>query len=604
VGPDRRELLRFLTAGSVDDGKSTLIGRLLHDASAIYQDQFSAVQAASERTLPGSIDFSLVTDGLRAEREQGITIDVAYRYFGTPRRKFIVADSPGHEQYTRNMATGASTASLALLLIDARKGVLTQTHRHAAIAYTMGIRSFTVVVNKMDLVEYRQDLFADIQSDFVRFAGRLGEVCLQFIPCCAPRGDNVVHRSGEMPWYRGPSLLEHLETTPIAPNRNGGRFRFAVQSVLRSEDGGRYCAGRIASGTVSPGDSVLALPSRRRAVVTAVMLGNDPIEQAAPPLSIAIRLDRELDIGRGDMLVDPENPPAETRRFPATLLWMSAQRLDPGRPYLVKHTTRYVCASVVRLAGVIDPATLERHPADTLSLNEFADVEIETHHALYVDPYEENRATGAFIVVDPISNETAAAGMVANFTSAQGGEARPATAPAGGMAVWFTGISSAGKSTISKAVYEKLWAKGCRVELLDGDVVRQHLSKDLGFSREDRDENIRRIGFMAELLARNGVIALVAAISPYRQVRDEIRARVGQFVEVYVNAPLEVAERRDLKGIYRRCRAGEIRGVTGIDDPYEPPLLPEVECRTDRESLGESVEKVIRAIEARLGSGK
>jgi bifunctional enzyme CysN/CysC len=599
---DRRELLRFLTAGSVDDGKSTLIGRLLHDACAIYQNQFAGWRTVSERALTGEIDFSLVSDGLRAEREQGITIDVAYHYFSTPRRKFIVADSPGHEQYTRNMATGASTAGLALLLIDARKGVLPQTRRHTMIAYFMGIRSFTVVVNKMDLVDYRHDLFEEIRRDFFEFARRLGHARLQFIPCCAPRGENVVRRSELTPWYTGPCLLEHLETTPVAAHQNGQSLRFPVQSIIRSDLGERYCAGRIASGVLKPGDLVLALPSNREARITSVLLGNEAIESAAPPLSVTVRLDRELDIARGDMLVNPDDPPAVARRYPATLLWLAAQPLALGRPYLVKHTTRYVCASVVKLAGVFDPVTLERRAAETLALNEFASAEIETHHPIYADPYDENRITGAFIVVEPISNETVAAGMVARAAAVDGDMYESGATLANGMAVWFTGLSSAGKSTISKAVYEKLSAKGCKVELLDGDVVRQHLSKDLGFSKEDRDENIRRIGFMAELLARNGVIALVAAISPYRQVREEIRARIGKFVEVYVNAPLPVVEQRDIKGIYRRCRAGEIRGVTGIDDPYEPPLSPEVECRTDGESLDESVEKVIRAVEARLGS--
>jgi bifunctional enzyme CysN/CysC len=603
VEPDRRELLRFLTAGSVDDGKSTLIGRLLHDSGSIYQDQFAAVRAASGQNPGGGIDFSLVTDGLRAEREQGITIDVAYRYFSTPRRKFIVADSPGHEQYTRNMATGASTASLAVLLIDARKGLLPQTHRHAAIAWFMGIRNFAVVVNKMDLVDFREDVFQRIQADFSGFLGRLGRACVQFIPCCAPRGDNVVRRSERTPWYAGPCLLEHLETTPIAADPNLERLRFPVQSVVRSDRGERYYTGQVASGSVRPGDSVLGLPCGRIARVADIRLGNDAVECAFPPLSCAIRLDQDLDIGRGDMLVSLDGPPAISRQFNARLLWMSAEPLALGRPYLVKHTSRSVCASIVKLGGVISPVTLQRHAADTLALNEFADVEIETHHPLYTDTYAENRVTGAFIVMEPISNATVAAGMIdGGLPEVIEPRPMPAMVDGRGMTLWFTGLSSSGKSTISQAVYEKLWAKGYKVELLDGDVVRRHLSKDLGFSKEDRDENIRRIGFMAELLTRNGVIVLVAAISPYRQVRDEVRARIGSFVEVYVNAPLEVVEQRDRKGIYRRCRAGDIHGVTGIDDPYEAPLTPEVECHTDRESLAESVEKVLRAVEERLAS--
>jgi len=597
---DTRGLLRFLTAGSVDDGKSTLIGRLLHDTKNIFQDQLDAVRAAS--TVGGhGIDFSLVTDGLRAEREQGITIDVAYRYFATPRRKFIVADSPGHEQYTRNMATGASTASLAVLLMDAQKGATTQTYRHAAIASLMGIRSFVVAVNKMDLVDFREDVFRGIENAFSAFAGRLQNPTFHFIPCCAPAGDNIVERSVRMPWYDGPALLEYLETTPIPEERPSGGFRLAVQTVLRPTAGGRYYAGRIAAGTIREGDSAMALPSGTAARIASILVAGQPAESAAAPLSASFRLDRELDLGRGDMLVDPQQPPALSRRITATLLWMSAQPLGVGRPYLIKHTTRYVCASISRLTAVLDPVTLDRRAAGSLAMNEFGEAEIETHQPLYADAYTENRATGSFILVDPISSETLAAGMVTETGGSKAaGQSEAAEASAAGMAVWFTGLSSAGKSTISKAVYEKLWAKGYKLELLDGDAVRQHLTRDLGFSKHDRDENIRRIGFVAELLVRNGVIVLVAAISPYREVREEVRGRIGSFVEVYVNAPLAVVEQRDLKGIYRRCRAGEIHGVTGIDDPYEPPDHPEVECLTDRETLAESVDKVVRAVEARV----
>jgi bifunctional enzyme CysN/CysC len=600
MNQDHRELLRFLTAGSVDDGKSTLIGRLLHDINGIYQDQLAAVRTASAASSH-PIDFSLVTDGLRAEREQGITIDVAYRYFATPRRKFIVADSPGHEQYTRNMATGASTAGLAVLLVDARKGVLQQTHRHAIIAWLMGIRNLAVVVNKMDLVDYSEDVFRGIESDFTGFMNRLGRPALQFIPCCAPQGDNIASRSETTPWYEGPTLLEFLETVPVASGQGGPHLRFPVQSVIRSSTGHRHYAGQIASGAVRPGDTVLALPSGRTARVQSVRLGDEELDRATAPLSITVQLDHEVDIGRGDMLVDPQFPPMVTSHFSATLLWMSTTPLGMGRPYLVKHTSRYVCGSVVRLNGVIDPVTLHRHEADTMALNQFAEVEIETHHPVYADCYGVNRTGGAFIVVEPISNETVAAGMIsANLEGRNEPGPRLSSRGVQGMTLWFTGLSSAGKSTISKAVYEKLWAKGYRVEILDGDIIRQHMSKGLGFSKEDRDENIRRIGFTAELLTRNGVIVLVAAISPYRNVRDEVRSRIGNFVEVFVNAPLSTVEKRDLKGIYRRCRAGEITGVTGLDDPYEPPLNPEVECRTDQETLAESVERVIQAVEQRM----
>ena len=601
MGEDDRGLLRFLTAGSVDDGKSTLIGRLLHDADAIYEDQLSAIRDASDGHVASGIDFSLVTDGLRAEREQGITIDVSYRYFSTPRRKFIVADSPGHEQYTRNMATGASTASLAVLLMDARKGVLPQTCRHAAIAWLMGIRDFAIVVNKMDLVDFREDLFRNVEKECDAFLKRLGHPVAQFIPCCAPDGDNVVHSSNRMPWYGGPSLLEYLESAPVSCPYNHQVLRFPIQTVIRSADGERYYAGSVASGIVQQGSEVVALPSGHSARISDVRIGNCTVGRASAPLSVTLKLDRELDLVRGDMLVDSGKLPGVSRRWAAVLLWMNQEPLKEGRPYLIKHTSRYVCGSVVHLAAVIDPLTLERRAASSLGLNEFAEVEIATHHPLFADPYIEKRVTGAFIVVEPISNETLAAGMITAAVPgrAESGGAVRVPELTQGLTIWFTGLSSAGKSSISKAVYDKLWAQGYKVELLDGDVVRRHLSRDLGFSKEDRDENIRRIGFMAEVLARNGVIVLVAAISPYRQLRDEIRARVGAFIEVYVNVPLEVAEQRDVKGLYRRYRAGEIHGVTGLDDPYEPPLAPEVECRTDRETLAQSADKVIRAIEDR-----
>jgi bifunctional enzyme CysN/CysC len=587
-----RELLRFLTAGSVDDGKSTLIGRLLHDSNALYQDQLASVRRASPDS---SIDFSLFTDGLRAEREQGITIDVAYRYFSTPKRKFILADTPGHEQYTRNMATGASNADLAVLLTDARKGLLPQTHRHAAIAWLLGIRQFAVAINKMDLVGFEEAVFRKIAGDFRRFAEKLGPIDLVFIPTCSLDGDNIARRSSRTPWYDGATLLEHLESVPAGPRRSG-RMRFAVQTVLRADGEPRRYAGQIASGALRAGDPLIALPSLRGSRVASIRIGDRELDSAAPPLSITVSLEDDLDLGRGDMLADPACPPRAGRRIRATLLWMSDRPLEPGRPYLIKHTTRQVCASVTRVYGALDPATLEQRPAATLALNEVGECEIECHQPLYFDPYAENRLTGSFIVIDPIGNGTLAAGMIL----CEAEEAAAAPASTLGLTVWFTGLSSAGKSTIGQAVYEKLWARGYKVEWLDGDAVRRNLSKDLGFSKEDRDENVRRVGFVAEMLTRNGVIALVSLISPYRQAREEVRRRIGNFLEVYVHAPLEVCEQRDVKGLYRRARAGEIPGMTGVNDPYEPPLNPDLECRTDRETAAESAAKVIEAIERRL----
>ncbi len=594
-----RDLLRFITAGSVDDGKSTLIGRLLHDTNAIYQDQLASLRAASTLNPTHGIDFSLVTDGLKAEREQGITIDVAYRYFSTARRKFIIADAPGHEQYTRNMATGASTASLAVLLVDAHKGLLKQTHRHAVIAWLLGIRSFAVVINKMDLVGYREEIFRRIERDFTNFIARLGPAQLHFVPANARDGDNVVNSSPRTPWFQGACLLEHLETVPINVPHHGNGFRFPVQYVIRDAIGSRRYAGQVASGILRRGDSIGTARSGRTTRVTSILLGENELESASVPLSVSVALEEEIDVGRGDMLVDPRSPTLVARRVSATLLWMGHQPLAVGRPYLIKHTTRQVCASVVRIHSVLDPATLDRQPASTLALNEFGEVEIEAHQPLYADAYDHNRATGSFIIIDPNTNETVAAGMILGEAARSNGDIlSPATSVAtGGLTVWFTGLSSAGKSTICQALYEKLWARGYKVEWLDGDVVRQHLSKDLGFSKQDRDENIRRIGFVAELLTRNGVVVLVSAISPYGSVRNEVRRRIGKFLEVYVNAPLAVCEQRDVKGLYRRARTGELHHFTGVDDPYEPPAAPEVECRTDLETLAESTAKVLDAVD-------
>jgi bifunctional enzyme CysN/CysC len=594
-----RDLLRFITAGSVDDGKSTLIGRLLHDTDAIYQDQLESLRSALTSNGTHGIDFSLVTDGLRAEREQGITIDVAYRYFATARRKFIIADTPGHEQYTRNMATGASTASLAVLLVDAHKGLLKQTHRHTVIAWLLGIRDFAVVVNKMDLAGFREGVFRGIQRDFTQFVSKLGSARLHFVPACALDGDNVVRLSERTPWFHGPSLLEHLETLPINANHRPGQFRLPVQYVIRDAAGSRRYAGQVASGIVRRGDPVLMTSSGRTTHVASIRLGEEEMESAFAPQSVSLALDEEADIGRGDLLVDPSAPTLMSRRFAATLLWMGSQPLVIGRAYLIKHTTRQVCGSVVRLQSVLDPTTLDRRPASTLALNEFGEVEIEGHQPLYADPYVQNRVTGSFIVIDPTTNETLAAGMISGQAPSPIGDvASRATSPAtGGLTVWLTGLSSAGKSSICQALYEKLWARGYKVELLDGDIVRQHLSKDLGFSKLDRDENIRRIGFVAELLTRNGVIVLVSAISPYRAVRDEVRRRIGHFLEIYVNAPLATCEQRDVKGLYRRARAGDLHHFTGLDDPYEPPEAPDIECHTERETLAESTAKVLDAVD-------
>ena len=591
-----KDLLRFTTAGSVDDGKSTLIGRLLHDTRGVYEDQLESVRKASRDTNAQGFDLSLITDGLRAEREQAITIDVAYRYFQTPRRKFIIADTPGHEQYTRNMATGASTASLAVILLDARHGVLQQSRRHAYIAALLGIRKLAVAVNKMDLVDFRRDVFERIRDEFGAVAAKLGIEEPFFVPVSARDGDNVATRGARTPWYEGPSLLEYLETVDAEPAGSAGPLRFPVQLAIRPHLDFRGYAGQVVSGRLRVGDGVLALPSGLETRVAAL---DGP--EACPTVSLA----GQLDISRGDMLADPSAPPNVGCEFTATLIWMAAEPLRAESAYLLKHTTRQVCADVRSVRRVMDMRTLDFGPAAELKLNDIAEVEIETHHPIFFDPYKENRATGSFILIDMISNRTVAAGMILEQLGRQPRIGWQAEAPAPqephrGLTVWFTGLSASGKSTLCRAVYDRLAARGCRLELLDGDTVRKHLSKGLGFSREDRDENIRRIGFVAGLLTRNGVIALAAAISPYRAVRDEVRASIGDFVEVYVNAPLEVCEGRDPKGLYRKARAGQLPAFTGIDDPYEPPLKPEVECRTDRETLEECIAKVLGAIDRAL----
>ena len=593
-----QELLRLSTAGSVDDGKSSLIGRLLYDSGGIYDDQLQAIGRASRN---GALELAFVTDGLRAEREQGITIDVAYRYFSTKRRKFIIADTPGHEQYTRNMATGASTAQVSLVLMDARKGVLPQTIRHAFIAWLLGIRNFVVVVNKMDLVGFREDVFEGIRRQFESLQDRLDGAHFYFVPVVATDGDNVVQPSKRMDWFNGPSVLEYLETVPVAESANGRPFRMPVQHVIRAEDYRGY-AGQIVSGSVAVGDEIEVFPSHRKVRVARIPSFQGDLTEAFAPMSVSLCLDDHVDVSRGDVLADTANPPQSSRAFRARVVWMSEMPLAANRPYLLKHMSQIVCGEVTRIHSRLDLTNLSEQPAVSLGLNDIGIVTLQTHRSLFCDPYQVDRKTGSFIFVDPITNLTVGAGMIEEVQEDRASRAR--TAIPDGVTVWLTGLSSAGKSTLSRAVYERLWARGHRVELLDGDEVRQHLSRGLSFSKEDRNENIKRIGFVAEMLARHGVIAIVSAISPYREVRDEVRARITNFLEVYVNAPIGTCEERDVKGLYRRARAGEIPGFTGIDDPYEPPLSPEVECRTDRETIAESAQKIVDAVEARLSESR
>ncbi len=585
----------------MDDGKSTLIGRLLHDSGGVYEDEL-----ASLRVLPSvngfKFDPSHITDGLKAEREQGITIDVAYRYFSTPRRKFIIADTPGHEQYTRNMVTGASTAHVVVLLVDARKGILIQTRSHAYIAWLLGIRNIIVAVNKMDLVSFDPEVFARIRQSFMEFTSPMRLQEIEFIPMSALEGDNVIARSGKMPWHEGRPLLEALESIQIHENDSSATFRFPVQMVIRSGQDFRGYAGTIASGDLRPNAEVLALPSGRQATIDRILNYKEDLDHAFAPMSVIVSLRQHIDLGRGDMLCDPRRAPALSKRFRAKLIWMSTLPMKINEPYLLRHTTQMACMSVVKLLHKINLDTLSQIQADSLQCNEIGEAEIETHKPILCDPYTVNKTCGSFIVVHPISNATLAAGIISDPLAEDTASlsAFPAPAARNGesqrIIVWITGLSGSGKTTICNAVHTELLARGIRVEMLDGDIIRKHLSRDLGFSKAERDENIRRIGFVAHLLTRNGVVALVSAISPYRAIRDEIRATMGRFLEVFVNAPLEVCERRDPKGLYKRARAGEFPGFTGIDDPYEAPLSPEVECRTDLESEKESVDKVLMAI--------
>ena len=600
-----RELLRFLTAGSVDDGKSTLIGRLLFDSNSIYDDQLSSVKKASSAKNV-ELDLSLLTDGLRAEREQGITIDVAYRYFSTPRRKFIIADAPGHEQYTRNMATGASTAQLAVILADARKGVLKQTRRHTLIAWLLGIRQMIVAVNKMDLVDFDQQIFHSIRDEFNDFAKSLTGVQFHFVPLSALEGDNVIRRSDRMAWYEGQSLLHLLETVPAEPAQNEA-LRFPVQNVVRPNQDFRGYAGQVGSGVVRPGQEVVALPSGQRTTVKEILLHTQSLAEAHPPQSVVLTTTDHIDLGRGDMLVAFDSVPTVSTRVTAYLIWMSHAPLKKDTRYLVKHTTKVVCGRINRLNHKIDINTFEKLESDSLQFNEIGEVQLDLHTSIFCDPYQRNRTTGSFIVIDPFNNDTLAAGMIVEATAALAGEAIDESAGSRvaqqhGLTVWFTGLSGAGKTTICRAVATELLAHGLQVEVIDGDVIRNYLCKDLGFSKHDRDENIRRIAFVAQLLTRNGTIVLVSAISPYREGRDAARKSISDFVEVYVSTPLDVCEVRDPKDLYKKARSGKIHGFTGIDDPYEPPLAAEIVCNTDRESTRESSSKVVASVLEHLSS--
>jgi bifunctional enzyme CysN/CysC len=605
--------LRFLTCGSVDDGKSTLIGRLLYDSKRLFEDQLATLKNDSGKygTDGDNIDFALLVDGLQAEREQGITIDVAYRYFATDRRRFIVADTPGHVQYTRNMATGASNSDLAILLVDARAGILTQTRRHAYIASLLGIRHVVLAVNKIDLVDFSESRFNEIRDAFNGFAAPLGFRTVIAIPMSARHGDNVMERSDRTPWYKGPALLTYLENVDVEGNRAAAEFRLPVQWVNRPDSSFRGYAGTIAAGTVRPGDTLLVSRTGQTARVSRIVTMDGDLVAAETGDAITLTLDREIDISRGDILSPPQGRPDVSDQLAAHVIWMSEEPLLPGRSYLLKAGGRTVGAAVSELKHQVDiDDVFKPLAAKTLALNDIGLCNLSLAEPIAFDPYEENRATGSFILIDRFTNATVAAGMI-RFGLRRATnihwqaldidkDVRAAALGQKPCVVWFTGLSGAGKSTVANLVEKKLHVLGHHTYLLDGDNVRHGLNRDLGFTDADRVENIRRVAETAKLFIDAGLIVLVSFISPFRSERDMAREllEAGEFVEVFVDTPLAVAEARDPKGLYRKARAGEIRNFTGIDSPYEPPLRAEIRLDTASTGAEELADRVIAWLEA------
>jgi len=600
-------MLRFITCGSVDDGKSTLIGRLLYESKLIFEDQLAALEADSKKvgTQGEELDLALLVDGLAAEREQGITIDVAYRFFSTDRRKFIVADTPGHEQYTRNMATGASTADLAVILIDARKGVLPQTRRHSYIVSLLGIRHVVLAVNKMDAVGYGREVFEAIVAEYRDFARKLGFEDVTAIPLSALRGDNVTESSANTPWYYGPSLMQHLETVEIEQDLRHRTFRLPVQWVNRPNQDFRGFAGTIAGGTVSPGDEVRILPSGRQSRIARIVTRDGDLDGAVAGQSVTVTLEDEIDVIRGDVIAGGKAPPAVADQFQVTLIWMHEEPMLPGRPYLMKLGPRTVTASITDLRHKVNVNTLEHVAAKQLELNEIGLCNLSTDRPVAFDPYEENRDTGGFIFIDKLTNDTVGAGLI-RFAlrrsenvhwQALDVDKRSRAAQKGqkSCVLWFTGLSGAGKSTVANLVEKRLQSLGRHTYTLDGDNVRHGLNKDLGFTEADRVENIRRVAEVSKLMVDAGLIVLVSFISPFRSERRMARELVeqGEFIEVFVDTPLAVAEQRDPKGLYRKAREGRIKNFTGIDSPYEPPEHAEITLDTTALSPEQAAEQII-----------
>jgi bifunctional enzyme CysN/CysC len=608
-----KSLLRFITCGSVDDGKSTLIGRLLYDTKLIFDDQMSALEKDSKNvgTQGGALDFALLVDGLAAEREQGITIDVAYRFFATDRRKFIVADTPGHEQYTRNMITGASTADVAVILIDARKGVLTQTRRHSYLVSLIGLKRVVLAVNKMDLVDWSKDTFDAIVAEYRAFAAKVGIEEVVAIPISALNGDNIVAASDNAPWYGGPALLEQLETVELDETRlQRGPFRMPVQWVNRPDLDFRGFSGLIASGAVRPGDAVKVLPSGKTSRVARIATYDGDVDVAVAGQSVTLTLTDEIDCSRGDMLASADQPPEAADQFETTIVWMSDQPMLPGRPYWLKIGTRLASATITEPKHRINVNTLEKLAAKSLELNEIGVCNISLDQPVAFDAYEDCADTGGFILIDRETNATVGAGMIhfalrrahnihwqaldvdRDVRAAQKGQ-KPAV-------LWFTGLSGAGKSTIANLVDKRLTAAGRHVYVLDGDNVRHGLNRDLGFTDADRVENIRRVAEVARLMADAGLIVLVSFISPFRAERRMARERIGEgeFFEIFVDTPLAVAESRDVKGLYKKARRGELKHFTGIDSPYEAPEAPEMRLDTTTLTPEAAAEEIVERLRA------
>jgi bifunctional enzyme CysN/CysC len=603
-----KSMLRFITCGSVDDGKSTLIGRLLYDSKMIFEDQLAALESDSKKvgTQGQNIDFALLVDGLAAEREQGITIDVAYRFFATEKRKFIVADTPGHEQYTRNMVTGASTADLAVILIDARQGVLRQTRRHSYLAHLVGIEHVVLAVNKMDLVGYDQDTFDRIVADYKAFAAQLGIDTFTAIPISGLAGDNITQVSANTPWYKGPSLLEHLENVELVVTRDQDQpFRMAVQWVNRPNLDFRGFSGQIATGRVKPGDAIRVLPSGKTSTVERIVTMDGDLSEAVAGQSVTLTLADEIDCSRGDVIAAADNPPEVADQFEATIVWMDEQPLLPGRSCWMKIGTQTVAAHVQEPKYQVNINNLEHLAAKSLELNSIGVAEVATDKPIVFEPYDINREMGGFILIDRITNATIAAGML-HFSLRRSKnihwqpvdinrDAHSRLKNQKPFLLWFTGLSGSGKSTIANEVEKRLHIMNRHTFLLDGDNVRHGLNRDLGFTDADRIENIRRIGEVAKLMTDAGLIVLTAFISPFRAERQMVRSMLpeGEFIEVFVDTPLEVAEKRDVKGLYKKARAGQLKNFTGIDSPYEQPANPEIRVNTTEMSAREAAQHIV-----------